>query len=157
MKIKQSIFTILLMMVSLFAIIIALAWDFKTAVVPVLCGGTVFALCFFQFMRELKGSEAKSAQIMDLGFDKEKTTERESALGAIRYFGWLIGLYISILLIGLYPSIGIFVILYLLASRQVTVVKAVIMAVIIVGVVYVVINEIAQETLPDPWLYQFLF
>ena len=130
-------------------------WDFKTALVPVLCGAAIFILCFFQLMKELKG-ETKSTQIMDSGFDKDKSTERENLLSAIKYFGILGALYISIYIIGIYPSIGLFVLLYLLASREVSAAKSIIVAAVIVGVVYIIINEVAQEALPDPLLYRLL-
>lgn len=161
MKIKinsQSYLTLAMLVVSLAAGAYALVkWDFKTALVPVVCGGGIFVLCFFQFLRELKGGATKSSQIMDSGFDKDKSTERENMLGAIRYFGILGGLYISIYIVGLYPSIGLFVLLYLLASGEVSAVKSIVVAAVIVGVVYIIINQIAQEELPDSLLYRMLF
>ena len=57
---------------------------------------------------------------MDTGFDTDKTTERENMLGAIKYFAILVGLFISIYIIGIYASIGLFVVLYLLASGEVS-------------------------------------
>lgn len=153
MKIKaQSFFTIFFVAVSLFAVVVALHWDFKTALVPVLCGGIVCILSFIQVMKELKGSKTDK-QIMDSGF-KQETTVREINWGAIRYFGWLVGLYLSILIIGLYPSLALFVFLYLLASRQVSIVSCGTMAVVVAGIVYLIISQLAQHTLPDPWLYR---
>jgi hypothetical protein len=158
MKIKsESYFTISLMAISLAAGVYAfMKWDFKTALVPVLCGGVIFVLCFFQFIKELKGGETKSSQIMDSGFDKDKSTERENMVGAIKYFSILGALFISIYIIGLYPSIGLFVVLYLLASREVSAAKSIVFAAVIVGVVYIIINEVAQEALPDPLIYRLL-
>jgi hypothetical protein len=153
---RESHFTIALMAVSFAAGVYAfMKWDFKTALVPVLCGGAIFILCLFQLIKELKGGETKSSQIMDSGFDKDKSTERENLLGAIKYFGILGGLYISIYIIGIYPSIGLFVLLYLLASREVSAAKSIVVAAVIVGV-YIIINEVAQEALPDPLLYRLL-
>ena len=94
---------------------------------------------------------------MDSGFDKDKSTERENIAGAIKYFGILGGLYLSIYIIGLYTSIGLFVFLYLLASREVSAAKSIVFAAGIVGVVYIIINEVAEEALPDPLLYKLLF
>jgi len=159
MKINSdSYFTIAMLSVSFAAGAYALMkWDFKTALVPVVCGGAIFVLCFFQLIKELKGGETKSSQIMDSGFDKDKSTERENMVGAIKYFGILGALFISIYIIGLYPSIGLFVVLYLLASREVSAAKSIAFAAVIVGVVYIIINEVAQEALPDPLLYKLLF
>ena len=159
MKINsESYFTISMLSVSFAAGVYALMkWDFKTALVPVVCGGAIFILCFFQLIKELKGGETKSSEIMDSGFDKDKSTERENMVGAIKYFGILGALFISIYIIGLYPSIGLFVILYLLASREVNAAKSMAFAAVIVGVVYIIINEVAQEALPDPLLYRWLF
>lgn len=158
MKIKrESHFTVAMMFVSFAAGLYAfMNWDFKTALVPVLCGGAIFILCFFQFIKELKGGETRTSQIMDSGFDKDKSTERENILGAIKYFGVLGGLYISIYIIGIYPSIGLFVVIYLLASREVSAAKSIVVAAVIVGIVYIIINEVAQEALPDPLLYRWL-
>jgi len=156
MRIKeQSFFTAFFVGISLFAIIVALNWDFKTALVPILCGGIVCILSLIQLVKELKGTKADK-QIMDSGF-KQETTVREINWGAIRYFGWLVGLYLSILIIGLYPSLALFVFLYLRASRHVGVVRCVTMAVVTAGIVYIIINQLAQQTLPDPWLYRLLF
>lgn len=159
MKINsESYFTISMLSVSFAAGVYALMkWDFKTALVPVVCGGAIFILCFFQLIKELKGGETKSSEIMDSGFDKDKSTERENMVGAIKYFGILGALFISIYIIGLYPSIGLFVVLYLLASREVSAAKSMAFAAVIVGVVYIIINEVAQEALPDPLLYRWLF
>ena len=155
---RESYFTILMMAISFAAGLYALVkWDFKTALVPVLCGAAIFILSFFQFIKELKGSDTKGSQIMDTGFDKDKSTERENMVGAIRYFGILGGIYISIYIIGLYASIGLFVLLYLLASREVSGAKSIVFAGVVVGVVYIIINEVAQEALPDPLLYRLLF
>jgi hypothetical protein len=159
MKINsESYFTISMLSVSFAAGAYALIkWDFKTALVPVVCGATIFILCLFQLIKELKGGETKSSEIMDSGFDKDKSTERENMVGAIKYFGILGALFISIYIIGLYSSIGLFVVLYLLASREVSAAKSMGFAAVIVGVVYIIINEIAQEALPDPLLYRWLF
>jgi hypothetical protein len=159
MKINsESYFTISMLSVSFAAGAYALIkWDFKTALVPVVCGATIFILCLFQLIKELKGGETKSSEIMDSGFDKDKSTERENMVGAIKYFGILGALFISIYIIGLYSSIGLFVVLYLLASREVSAAKSMVFAAVIVGVVYIIINEIAQEALPDPLLYRWLF
>ncbi|MFB3886307.1 MAG: hypothetical protein ACE144_13870 [Thermodesulfobacteriota bacterium] len=155
MKIKgQSFFTLFFVVISAFAIIVALTWDYKTALVPILCGLIVGTLSFIQFIKEIRGTTGK-AQIMDSGFKKETTT-RQSILGAVQYFGWLLGLYLSILVIGLYPSLALFVFLYLQSSRKVGVVKSIVVAGVIVGVVYVIISQLAQEVLPDPWIYRLL-
>ena len=158
MKIKsESYFTISLMAISLAAGVYAfMKWDFKTALVPVVCGGAIFILCLFQLIKELKGGETKSVQIMDSGFDKDKSTERENMVGAIKYFSILGALFISIYIIGLYPSIGLFVVLYLLASREVSAAKSIVFAAVIVGVVYIIINEVAQEALLDLLIYRLL-
>jgi hypothetical protein len=158
MKIKsESYFTIFMMVISFAAAVYAVAeWDFKSAVVPALCGSGTFILCSFQLLRELSGKKTKTTQIMDTGFDKDKTTERENMLGAIKYFGILVGLYISIYIIGIYPSIGLFVVLYLMASGEVSAAKSIVFAGAIVGVVYFIISEVAQEALPDPLLYRLL-
>jgi hypothetical protein len=160
MKINnESYFAIFMMVISGAAAVYALAnWDFKSALVPALCGGGTFVLCSFQLFRELKGKKTKkSAQIMDTGFDTDKSSERENMLGAIKYFGILGAIFISIYIIGIYPSIGLFVLLYLLASGGVSLAKAAAFAAAVVGVVYIIINEIAQEALPDPLLYRWLF
>ena len=157
MKIKgQSFFTLFFFAISLSAIIIALTWDYKTALVPILCGGIVGTLSFIQFIKEVKGSITGKTQIMDSGFKKE-TTAKQSILGAIQYFGWLLGLYLSILVIGLYPSLALFVFLYLQSSGKVSVVKSIAMAAVTVGVVYMIISQLAQEVLPDPLVYRLLF
>ena len=158
MKINHdSYFTVFMMVISFAAAVYAMTqWDFKTAVVPALCGGGTFVLCSFQLVRELRGKKIKSAQIMDTGFDKDKTTERENMVGAIKYFGILVGLYISIYIIGIYPSIGLFVILYLLVSGEVSAAKSIVLAAAIVGVVYFIVSEVAQEALPDPLVYRLL-
>ena len=159
MKIKsESYFTIALMAIALSAGVYALLkWDFKTALIPVLCGGAISVLCFFQLLKELKGSVTETARIMDFGFDKDQSTERENLLGAIKYFAILGCLYVSIYIIGIYVSVGFFVLIYLLASNQVSATKSILFAAIVVGVVYFIINEIAQEALPDPLLYKILF
>jgi len=159
MKINSdSYFTLSMMAISFAAGVYAfMKWDFKTALVPAVCGGAIFILCFFQLIKELRGGDTKSAQIMDSGFDKDKSTERENIVGAIKYFGILGALFISIYIFGLYPSIGLFVVLYLLASREVSAAKSIVVAAVIVGVVYIIINEVAQEALPDPLLYRLLF
>ena len=146
MRIKsESYFTIALMAIALSAGVYALlSWDFKTALIPVLCGGAISVLCFFQLLKELKGSVTETARIMDFGFDKDQSTERENLLGAIKYFAILGCLYVSIYI-------------YLLASNQVSATKSILFAAIVVGVVYFIINEVAQEALPDPLLYKILF
>ena len=159
MRIKsESYFTLAMIAISFSAGVYALLkWDFKTALVPVFCGGTIFVLCCFQFIKELRGGVSESARIMDFGFDKNNSSERENLFGAIKYFGILVGLYISIYIVGIYAGVGLFVLLYLLASRQVSATKSIVVAGVVVGVVYFIINEIAQEALPDPLLYKLIF
>jgi hypothetical protein len=52
MKINnESYFTIFMMMLSLAAAVYAIAnWDFKSALVPAICGSATFVLCFFQLL-----------------------------------------------------------------------------------------------------------
>ena len=45
---------------------------------------------------------------------------------------------------------------YLLASGEVSAAQSIVVAGAIVGVVYFIINEVAQEALPDPLLYRLL-
>ncbi len=152
----QSLFTVFFMMLSLFAALVALTWDFKTALVPVFFGGAVFILSSLQLVKELRGSKTESTQIMDAGFRKGMTT-RELVLGSVQYFGWLIGVYLGILVVGMYLSILFFIFLYLQTSHKVSVPKSLLLAVVTVAVVYVLINQIAQIVLPEPYLYRLLF
>lgn len=109
-----------------------------------------------QLVTELKETKKEDTRIMDTGYKKEMT-DREIILGGLKYLGWLMGVYLGILIIGLYPSLILFIILYLQASRKVSVVVTLVWTAATVGVVYFIMTQIAQGMLPDPLLYRLLF
>jgi hypothetical protein len=48
------------------------------------------------------------------------------------------------------------VVIYLLASGEVSAAKSIVFGAALVGVVYFIFSEVAQEALPDPLLYRLL-
>lgn len=157
MRIKgKSILPAFFMIICLFAVVVALNWDWQTGLLPIICGGGGFLLSFFQLVNELKETKKEDTRIMDTGYKKDMA-DREILLGGLQYLGWLMGVYLGTLVIGLYPSLLLFIILYLQASRKVSVFKTLLWAAVTVGVVYIIINQVAQEMLPDPWIYELLF
>jgi len=157
MKFKgQSVVTIIFMIISSFAAVVALEWDFKTALAPFSCAVVAFILSSALLVKELKGTKTGNAQIMDVGFRKD-VPARQVMLGSVQYFGWLVAVYIGILVIGMYPSFLLFVFLYLQMSRKVGVVVSVVLAGATAAVAYIVVSQIAQVALPEPYLYRLLF
>jgi len=157
MRLKgKSLLTAFFMIVCLFAVMVSLKWDWATGLLPILCGGAGFLLSAVQLVTELKETKKEDTRIMDTGYKKEMT-DREIILGGLKYLGWLMGVYLGILIIGLYPSLILFIILYLQASRKVSVVVTLVWTAATVGVVYFIMTQIAQGMLPDPLLYRLLF
>ena len=89
---------------------------------------------------------------MDLESDTAHLSKREVVTRAAIFFGWLVGLMISMATIGLIPSIPIFVILFMRIEGRERWFLAIAQAVCLTAFVYFVFHR----TLHIPWPPTFL-
>jgi len=99
--------------VSAGVVLTALKWPFKTALFPVIIGGSVFALSFAELVLSLfekEGAKKHSAMDFKLSEDVEKGVATRRTLLT---FGWIVGFFVLIMLLGFVIAVPLFVLLYL--------------------------------------------
>jgi hypothetical protein len=94
-------------------VLTALKWPFKTALFPVIIGGSVFLLSGAELVLSLvekEGTKKHSAMDFKLSEDVEKSVATRRTLAT---FGWIFGFFLLIMFFGFPIGIGLFVFLYL--------------------------------------------
>jgi len=124
------------------------AWNESSKIVPtILCWGGL-ALSIFSLVIDLTWHpENDDGLHMDLESDTAHLSKREVVTRAAVFFGWLVGLMISMATIGLIPTVPIFVILFMRLEGRERWVLAITQAVCLTAFIYFVFHR----TLHIPW------
>jgi hypothetical protein len=125
MKIKinpAAVFTFMVLLVLVGALITSREWSFATRLFPWVIAIPALCLCAIQLMIELYRAKKPVTEedvtgIMDLPVDKGVPL-RLVVIRALNIFGWVFGLFVAIMLVGLVLSAPLFVWLYLTVQAR---------------------------------------
>jgi hypothetical protein len=152
-------------LLTLFAVMLAMStqWDFSAKIIPTIVGvGALLSgglsLANDIFNKELRAdddggmaAEAKAVVSQKIHMDiASKTEGLESGtifLRGMMFFGWLVAFLASMAAIGLLPTVPIFVIAYMRLEGPEKYRHAIIMAIVMMMLIYVVFDQL----LTIPW------
>ncbi|MDH7797417.1 TctA family transporter [Beijerinckia sp. GAS462] len=124
----KQLFHVFLLCVIGWAMIEASSWNFSAKIVPMIVGGMAFSFCLFSLLNEAFRQPGKAVQTglasavqqdlqqkihMDLESDTDHVPTRTLAIRGTIFFGWLLAFMASMSVIGLIPTVPLFVILYM--------------------------------------------
>ncbi len=110
---RQSYFTLGLLAIMLATVIYALRWPLRTNILILLIGGTAVILLTIQLCKEVfsKESSKEKSSGMDVVVD-ESQKGKEAIKRILVFWGWLVGLFFGIWLIGFPAAVTLFAFLY---------------------------------------------
>jgi hypothetical protein len=98
-------------------------WNFHARIVPMIVGSAGLVFCIFAFLNEVSrkpalaaaGGESKADEKihMDLESDTGHLPAKTVAIRGLIFYGWLLAFMASMAVIGLIPTVPIFVVLYM--------------------------------------------
>ena len=124
----SQLFSLFMLSILTAMVVMALSWDFSAKIVPLVVGGVGMAMCAVSLFNDmcrkpvLEASEslAESAQHeveqkihMDLASDTEHLPVSLIVKRAARFFGYLIAFMGVMSVIGLVPTVGLFVVIFM--------------------------------------------
>jgi TctA family transporter len=125
---SKQLFHVFLLCVIGWALLEASAWNFSAKIVPTIVGGLAFAFCLFSLLNEIFRQPAPAVDTglasavqhdlqqkihMDLESDTDHIPTRQLAIRGAIFFGWLLAFMGSMSVIGLIPTVPLFVIMYM--------------------------------------------
>ena len=133
-------------------------WEYGARLVPLFVGAIVvpaLAISLFnQVFRRIPQDEEKLH--MDIAADHGELSKKEVIRRALIYLGWLVGLMISIGMIGFIPSSILFVIAYMRGERREPWWLAITMGLGMGLFLYLVFNEVLNVIWPESYLGQWI-
>lgn len=124
----KQLFHVFLLCVIGWALMEASAWNFSAKIVPLIVGGMAFSVCLISLLNEVFRQPGKAVETglasavqsdlqqkihMDLESDTDHVPTRTLAMRGTIFFGWLLAFMGSMAVIGLIPTVPLFVILYM--------------------------------------------
>jgi hypothetical protein len=129
----SQLFTIFMLLLLTGMVVMAIPWDFAAKIVPLIVGGVGVAMAALSLFNDLCRKPtvvvaeglAESAQHeveqkihMDLASDTEHLPTMIIAQRALRFFGYLVAFMAVMAVIGLVPTIGLFVVIFMRYENQ---------------------------------------
>jgi len=124
----KQLFHVFLLCVIGWALMEASSWNFSAKIVPTIVGGLAFTFCLISLLNEIFRKPAEAVETglaaaaqqnvqqkihMDLESDTDHIPPRQIALRGAIFFGWLLAFMGSMAVIGLIPTVPLFVIMYM--------------------------------------------
>jgi TctA family transporter len=158
-----SLFTLLFFVIFAGAVFTARDWQLQARLFPWVVGFPILALCTYQLFKDLfvrteASDEAEALGFMDLPVDRSVPVSIVIQR-ALNIFGWILGLFAMIWLIGFVVSVPLFVLLYLILQARektwIAIVYMIGMLAFIIGVFHVILSIPWPEGV-FPQLEQFI-
>jgi hypothetical protein len=163
----SQLFTIFYLVMMAYMLLVALSWNFDARIVPMIVGGvgvTVVALSLFNEMCRKPGvktvegiAEAAEKEVeqkihMDLDSGTSHLSNKEVIGRAALFFGYLLGFMAVMSVIGLIPTAGLFVIVFMRAEGKERWTLTLTYAACTVGLIYFMFDQVMAV----PWPQTFM-
>jgi hypothetical protein len=170
MKLKKdpgAIFTLLVLLICLLGVFTARQWQFQARLFPWTIGIPAFLLCVIQLVLDIFRSKASDDPddvrgLMDLPVDSS-VPMLVVMQRAANIFGWILGFFAAIWIIGFIISVPLFIILYLgLQARErisLTLIYAGIMLLFLLVVFHYVLHipwPAGVISAPEEWIFSVI-
>jgi hypothetical protein len=151
--IERLAFTSFIGLVILVALLVAKDWPIRASIIILLLGGIGIVLALVQLLFDIKNLHAE--QKHERPTFETAAVEHQGRWGTLEIWGWLLGLFLAIQLIGFPVALPLFVFLYvkLYGGSWPT---AVLLAAVTWGFLVGVFDEVLSVHWPEPWLARLL-
>jgi hypothetical protein len=144
--------SLVVMVVSAWAVLAATAWPWKAALFPLVIGIPVFLLAAAEFCVAALG-RAASADAQAVDFVPSQHVDRSLALRrTLATFGWLVAFALLIVALGFSLAIPIFVLLYLRLHAGEAWSRAVALSVVAWAIVHGLFVRLLNLPFPEGWV-----
>jgi hypothetical protein len=148
--------SILIMIAAGYAVIGAWSWPWKAALFPLAIGIPVFCFATLEVALGFLGKTAEHGDdVKDFQLSShlpEKETLRRTAIG----FGWILGFFAVVALIGFEFAVPLFVFLYMKVQGDEGWVFSLVFAAIVFAVFYGLFHSLLHLPFPEGWAQEWL-
>ncbi len=146
-----SLFTLPILLLFLGGVVTARQWEFQARLFPWVIGIPALALCVSQLAMDLFWAQRSDDPddvrgLMDLPVDRSVPVS-VVVLRAINTFGWIVGFFVVIWLIGFIISVPLFVLLYLTIQAR----EKLWISLVYTGVILIFLIGLFHQILHVPW------
>ena len=145
-----------IMALSAWAVLTAMAWPWKAALFPLVIGIPIFCLASAELLLGLfrpdAGSGGKAVDFqLSPHLPSELVLKRTLAI-----FGWILGFFFAILLVGFSIAVPLFVFLYLKAQGREGWVRSAILTLVAWAFFYGLFTHLLHLPFPDGWIQAWI-
>ena len=146
-KIERALFTLFVFVLLAGAVQVAREWAIRASIIILLLGGLGLALALAQFISDIKNIESKKPdQVLTMEAPAAKS---DSRWGNLEIWGWILGFYAAIHVIGFLAAVPLFVFSYTKAYGGSSILSL-ILGVMSWGFVYALFDAILHVPWPKP-------
>lgn len=110
-RVEKSLFTLFILLLLSWAIYIARDWTLRASIIILVLGSVGVILSLVQLISDLVPNRAGAAEPEGIAFDAP-ALKPEGRWGNLEIWGWILGLYAAIHLIGFPAAVPLFVFAY---------------------------------------------
>ena len=143
--------SVLVMLVSGYAVFAATAWPWKAALFPLVIGLPLFCLAATELLWALFGTAPQSAP-----HEVELSTDVAARGRVLRVAGWVLGFFAAIALLGFPIAVPLFVFLYLKLEGGEGWVMSIVVTVVVAAAFYGLFDALLHLPFPAGWLWPWL-
>jgi hypothetical protein len=166
----SQLFTIFYLLMMGYMVAVASTWNFDARIVPMIVGGlgvTMVAISLFNEMCRKPGTKAAAGPAemaeqeveqkihMDLDSGTSHLSNKEVIGRAALFFGYLLAFMASMYLIGLIPTAGLFVVVFMRAEGKERWTLVLGYAAVVVGLIYVMFDKVMAVPWPQSLIGQW--
>lgn len=153
-RIEKSLFTLFILLLLSWAIYVALDWPLRASIIILVLGSAGVVLSLVQLISDLVSHGAGVDESAGIAFDAP-ALKPEGRWGNLEIWGWILGFYVTIYLIGFPVAIPLFVFAYVkvYGGRWGT---ALSLAFLAWAFLYGIFEKILHVPWPEPLLYSLM-
>jgi len=153
-RIEKSLFTLFILLSLSWAVYIALDWPLRASIIILVLGSVGVVLSLLQLIFDVVPKGAGAAESEGIAFDAP-ALKPESRWGNLEIWGWILGIYAAIHLVGFVAAVPLFVFAYVkvYGGRWVT---ALSLAFLAWAFLYGIFEKILHVPWPEPLFYSLM-
>ncbi len=155
-RVWQAVFSFFIMGVGIWAVVAARTWPLKAALFPIVIGVPIIVLAGIEGILTLwKNEGTREGHAVDLQFT-DNIPPAVMRQRALRAFGWLLGFYVLIVLVGFPIAIPLYVFLYLKIEGREGWLLSLTLTTGAWGIFYGLFVKLVPLPFSEGWIFTFL-
>ena len=138
-----------IMIMSAYGVIAATAWPWKAALFPLAIGIPLFCLAAAEALWVLLGKKETKTEAKDFQLSTGEGSLRRTAIA----FGWMLGFFAAIVLLGFHIAVPLFLVLYLKLQGREGWPVTIVLTLAVWGVFYGLFEMLLHLPFPAGWLF----